>query len=179
MHSLTKKNTVTILKALFWLASAVLAFSACSKQTVGYVDTSRVVKDAARFQSARDSLVHFNEQWKSEAKGLDSLVKDLAEQITAQTKKDSKLDSLMNRYTSKQHDLQRFVQASSEKARKLEEDLMGPHLKSTNSCLQKFLADQKLTLLLGTQQAGTILAGAPSADYTDRVVVYLNTQCKE
>lgn len=167
------------IKTLLALFLPSVFFLGCEQQKLGYADSSRIVKEAARFQSARDSLARYSERWKREAQGLDSLIQNLSSQITTQPKKGPVLDSLLRLHAGKQADLQRFVQASAERARKLEEELMAPQLKSTNDCLGRFLKDKKLTVLLGTQQAGTILAGDPKADFTDEVIGYLNSTCKD
>jgi len=167
-------------KTLWIFAAAFALFaSGCKPRDVGYADSSRIVKEVTRFQSVRDSVNHYNENWNKEARDLDSLAKDLAAQITGMKKAGPAMDSLVQKYNNKQRDLQRFVQASTEKSHKLEGELMAPHLKKINECLQDFLKVNHLLLLLGTQQGGTILAGDNSADYSDKAIEYLNTNCKE
>lgn len=160
-------------------AASLFTLAACQKQEVGFVDASRFVQEVERFQSARDSVKRYGEEWRRDAHNLDSAIKEIGVQITGETKAGRRLDSLTALHGMKQHDLQRFVQASMEKERKIEGELMAPQLKSTNECLQRFILTAKLKVLLGTQQPGTILAGDPKADFTEKAVRYINTECKE
>ena len=175
------ENVMNSVLSKSWIFAAPLAMAlmACNTKQVGFVDTGRMVNEAIRFQIARDSLKNFEASWRKEAGGLDSALKELATAIGTQGSKGPKGDSLVSQYNTRQRDLQRYVQASAEKAKTLEVQLMSPHLKTTNQCLQKFIAEYKIPLLLGTQQAGTILAAAPEQDYTSKVIEYLNTKCKE
>lgn len=169
------------LRALSWIVTAwaaITCLSACKGQETRYANQADIVAKVTYFTKARDSAEKFQKRWKADADRIQALSNGITQQLVAKQTDTKSTDSLRAEYDRVASEYQRFVRVNTEREMGLQNELMAPQVEKVNRCLDEFLKKNKIQILLGTQQGGVILAAEKSLDWTEKVITFLNQECK-
>jgi outer membrane protein len=143
---------------------------------IGYVNSAILMEKYKGLLEVREKIRKETEEGQKNIKTLEAELNQLGQEIIrdgagwdSETAK-GKRQTLAN----KQDEYARYSRAVSEKAAKLEKDLMQPVYDEVNARISRFGQERGYDLILGTVAGGNILFADRATDLTNEVLAYLN-----
>ena len=168
-------KSATFYAAVFSILALGSSGSASAQLKIGYIDSNRIL---AAYQDAKDvraRLQEIDQQWKNDAKDMEKEIKDLQEQLEAQSlllsegRKQEKAQEIQNKYLRYQQYLNEKFGPQGEAVKK-EVELLDPVIKKINSAIKKIGEAEGYSYIFDTVAANILYASEDQPDLTDKLL---------
>ena len=162
------------------LALLTLRMSPASAQLrIGYINSNKILETYQEALDVKTRLQEINTQWENEAKGMQKDIKDLQEQLEAQSlllseeRKRSKGQEIQNRYLAYQQFLNEKWGNQGE-AVKQEVELIQPVYDKINKAIKKIGEAEGYQYIFDVVAGNILFASDDQPDLTDKLLEELN-----
>ena len=175
-----KVKSATFYAAVFPILALGFAGSASAQLKIGYIDSNRILGAYQEAKDVRARLQEIDQQWKNDAKDMEKEIKDLQEQLEAQSlllsegRKQEKAQEIQNKYLRYQQYLNEKFGPQGEAVKK-EVELLDPVIKKINSAIKKIGEAEGYSYIFDTVAANILYASEDQPDLTDKLLEELTT----
>lgn len=173
------------MKNILYVALALIAFTSCQQQKIGFVDNGTVIND---FQEKKDVEAAFQLKQEAFAKRADSISKAFqAEAQKGQTEAQrlarsnrKKAEELMLGLQQKQQQLQQQMQGEEQALRQSFQTEIDSVISTVKTFVKDYGKTNGYTYILGTSDAAaTVMYGAEENNLTQTILDALNADYKK
>jgi outer membrane protein len=155
------------------------AESALAQLNIGYIDSNRILATFQEAKDVRQRLAEIDQQWKNDAKDMEKEIKDLQDQLEAQSlllseqRKQEKAQEIQTKYLRYQQFVNEKYGPQGEAVKK-EVELLDPVIKKINAAIKTIGQAQGFNYIFDTVAANILYASEDQTDLTEQLLEALN-----
>ena len=169
------------MKNIFYIALAVLMFSSCQQQKIGFVDNGTVINDFEEKKAVEEKYKAENENFRKRADSIGQAFQFEVQKTQARAKRSSqqKAQEMMGALQQKQQQLQQQMQIEQQQLQLAFQAEIDSVIVKVKDFVKDYGKTNGYTYILGTSDAAaTVMYGTDENDLTQIMVDALNASAE-
>lgn len=171
-----KSNQNTKMKKLFAVLVLGVAFTGCTEQKTGYVDTTRLLQEYSEMKEVESEFTAKSESLKTE---LDSVAQIFQAEVVAfqenmATMSKAEQEEAQMQFMRKQQMLQQSAQMKSNQLRMESDEVIDSLVTKVKDFVADYGEDNGYTYIFGSNESANIMYAKEGLEITDEVLEQLN-----